>query len=66
MEQLKQTVEQKMQELVQIVPDNIFGYNDDTMSVITGKLVQKTGSMIAVAESCTGGNIAHLYTEIPA
>lgn len=65
MDELKQVVEQKIQELQQIIPDNIFGYNGDTISAITGKLLLKAGSMVAVAESCTGGNIAHLYTEIP-
>jgi len=65
MEELKTMVDQKVRELEQIIPDNIFGYNGDTISGITGKLLQKTGSFVATAESCTGGNIAHLYTEIP-
>lgn len=65
MDELRQVVEEKIKELQQIIPDNIFGYNGDTISGITGKLLLKTGSMISVAESCTGGNIAHLYTEIP-
>jgi nicotinamide-nucleotide amidase len=65
MEDLKQAVEQKVKELQQLIPDNIFGYNGDTISGITGKLLLKAGSAVSVAESCTGGNIAHLYTEIP-
>ena len=65
MEELKAVVDTKVRELEQIIPDNIFGYNGDTISGITGKLLQKTGSFVATAESCTGGNIAHLYTEIP-
>ncbi|RKD85046.1 competence/damage-inducible protein A [Mangrovibacterium diazotrophicum] len=65
MEELKALVDQKVRELEQLIPNNIFGYNNDTISGITGKLLQKTGSFVATAESCTGGNIAHLYTEIP-
>jgi len=65
MKELKAVIDAKVRELQQIIPDNIFGYNGDTISGITGKLLLKTGSLVAVAESCTGGNIAHLYTEIP-
>ncbi|WP_163714418.1 competence/damage-inducible protein A [Mangrovibacterium lignilyticum] len=65
MDELKEVVEARIRELETIIPDNIFGYNDDTISGITGKLLQQAGAMVAVAESCTGGNIAHLYTEVP-
>ncbi|WP_372771975.1 competence/damage-inducible protein A [Mangrovibacterium sp.] len=65
MDLLKQAVDEQIKELESIIPDHIFGYNDDTISAITGKLLQRTGSTISVAESCTGGNIAHRYTEVP-
>jgi len=65
MNELKDTVDRLVRELEKIIPEHIFGYNSDTLSGITGKLLQKTGALVSVAESCTGGTIAHLYTEVP-
>ena len=65
MSELKQLVDQRIRELETIIPDHIFGYNDDTLSSVTGQLLLKAGAMVATAESCTGGTIAHLYTQIP-
>lgn len=65
MEQLKPEVERQVRLLEQIIPDHIFGYNNDTLSAITGKLLTAAGTMVAVAESCTGGYIAHQYTAVP-
>ncbi|PTN08005.1 competence/damage-inducible protein A [Mangrovibacterium marinum] len=64
-DELKQTVDQQIGKLQELIPDHICGYNGDTLSEITGKLLTKASAMVAVAESCTGGNIAHLYTEVP-
>lgn len=65
MDILKTTVDKLVGELQEMLADNIFGYNGDTISTITGRMLQQLGGMVSVAESCTGGNIAHLYTEIP-
>ncbi|MGQ7870347.1 competence/damage-inducible protein A [Sunxiuqinia sp. sy24] len=45
-----------------IIPENIFGYNGDTLAGVTGKLLTRLDATLATAESCTGGNIAHLFT----
>jgi len=65
MDFLQQAVFERIRELETIIPDNIFGYNNDTISAITGNMLQKAGAMVGVAESCTGGMIAHMYTAIP-
>jgi len=43
----------------------IFGFDNDTVESIVGQLLQKKGCTLSTAESCTGGNIAHLITGIP-
>ena len=45
--------------------DHIFGENDDTLEAVVGKLLQKKKMTLAVAESCTGGRIANLLTDVP-
>lgn len=44
---------------------NIYGYDDDEIeSVIVRRLTEKKQTL-ALAESCTGGNIAHRITNVP-
>jgi nicotinamide-nucleotide amidase len=38
---------------------------DESMESILGKLLQSKGETMSTAESCTGGNIAHVLTSIP-
>jgi nicotinamide-nucleotide amidase len=44
---------------------NLFGRGDEVMEGVVGSLLRKKRSTLAVAESCTGGLIAHRITEIP-
>lgn len=43
----------------------IFGYDEEVLEDVLGKLLLETGLSIAVAESCTGGLIAARLTDIP-
>jgi nicotinamide-nucleotide amidase len=43
----------------------IWGENDDSLEIITGNLLTKLNYKIATAESCTGGLISKLFTDIP-
>jgi nicotinamide-nucleotide amidase len=43
----------------------IYGEGDDTLEMVVGRLLQKRGEILALAESCTGGLIAHLVTNVP-
>ncbi len=63
---LKDEVAAQIEKLKMIVPAaNIFGYNQDTLSGVTGKLLRDFHATVGVAESCTGGYIAHLITSDP-
>ncbi|OYT12260.1 MAG: competence/damage-inducible protein A [Bacteroidetes bacterium 4572_112] len=58
------TLEKHIYDLHQIIPDLIYGYNNDTLEGIVGQLLTSNNSTIATAESCTGGLIAHKLTSI--
>ena len=62
---LIQLLEKKIKKLVEIIPDHIFGYEEDTMAGNIGKILKDRGLSVSVAESCTGGNIAHFFTVNP-
>ncbi len=46
--------------------DVIYGEGDQTMAFLAGRALRKKGWRLALAESCTGGLIAHQLTSQPA
>ncbi len=51
--------------LLDIIPMHIFGYDDISLEKALGDTLKAKGLTVATAESCTGGNIAHLLTSVP-
>ena len=47
------------------IGDLIFGYDNDTIEQVVGKMLLERNLQLATAESCTGGNIAHFITSVP-
>ncbi|NQT76953.1 MAG: competence/damage-inducible protein A [Bacteroidetes bacterium] len=64
-EMLSKELDEKVKELGALIPELIFGYGEDTLEEVVGKLLKKQAKTLATAESCTGGYIAHLITSIP-
>jgi len=62
---LKAEVEKQISALKNIIPEYIFGFDNDTMAGIIGEKLTSLGCTLSVAESCTGGNIAHFITSNP-
>ncbi len=50
--------------LQKLIPDLIFGYDDETLELVVGRLLKQKEKTLATAESCTGGYLAHLLTSI--
>ena len=63
--ELQNLVEQQIQKLHKIIPNNIFGYNNETLAGVIGEMLKTKSKKLAVAESCTGGFISHLITSVP-
>lgn len=51
--------------LKDILGDAIYGFDEDTPQTVAGRLLMEKNATISVAESCTGGFLAHLFTSIP-
>ncbi len=51
-------------EIYQCLKDNIYGEKKETLESIVGKFLNKQKLTLAVAESCSGGLIAHQVTNI--
>lgn len=62
---LKQQVEEEIEKLKKIIPENIYGFDNETLAEVTGRLLVSNSASLALAESCTGGFISHLITSVP-
>lgn len=51
-------------EIESIAGEDYFGYDNDTLASVVGKLLQQKGQTVSVAESCTGGGLGAMLTEI--
>ncbi len=64
-ENIKIEVEKQRSSLVSLIQEYVYGYDDDTLESVAGNLLRQKGQKLALAESCTGGYIAHLITSVP-
>jgi nicotinamide-nucleotide amidase len=51
--------------VVEKIGNKVFSENGDSMERIVGTLLSRKKATLAVAESCTGGLIAHMLTNVP-
>jgi nicotinamide-nucleotide amidase len=64
-DKVSEEVERQVGKLYQIIPEIIYGENEELPEKVIGKLLKKNEQTVCTAESCTGGEIAHLLTSIP-
>lgn len=64
-EDVMQQVDSQISKLNKIIPDLIFGYENDTLEQVVGWLLKEKNLTLSTAESCTGGHLAHLITSVP-
>ena len=57
-------LEEHIQHLQKIIPNQIYGYEDDTMEGVVGQLLSEKNETVATAESCTGGAVAKMITSV--
>lgn len=52
-------------QLERLIPDLVYGYDEQSLEQVVGLLLRERGLMMGTAESCTGGYVAHLMTLVP-
>jgi nicotinamide-nucleotide amidase len=60
----KRLIEEEFYKLSAILENYVYGYEPDTLESVLGKLLLENGVTLAIAESCTGGRIAHRITSV--
>lgn len=60
----QQLIEPIASEIKKIAGEDYFGYNEDTIASVVGELLKQKKQTLTVAESCTGGGLGAILTEI--
>jgi len=60
----QQVIEKKEKELLEIIGPLVYGYEKDTLQLVIGDLLRGRGETVSIAESLTGGFLAHLITQV--
>ncbi|KJD33566.1 damage-inducible protein CinA [Tamlana nanhaiensis] len=57
-------VQQQIEQVLPLIKDEFFGYEDEdgNEEAVIGNRLTKIGKTLAIAESCTGGKLAELFT----
>lgn len=58
-------VNQKALELKNLLSDYFYGFDNETLPSIIGKILSENNLTLSIAESCSGGYLSHLITSIP-
>jgi nicotinamide-nucleotide amidase len=53
------------EQLKPVVGEYIFGYGEEDLETVLGRTLKERELTVAVAESCTGGFVSHLFTSVP-
>ncbi len=61
----KEAIKKLFEELESIIPEYLFGYDQDTLSSVIGELLKSRGLTIGTVESCTAGLLASYITQTP-
>jgi nicotinamide-nucleotide amidase len=62
---LEKNVQQKEEELKDLIGEHIYGSENENLAEVLGKALRKRKEKLGIAESCTGGYISHLITSVP-
>lgn len=63
--QAKTLIQETEAHINKILSDYIYGYDDDTVPIVLARILKERKLSIAFAESCTGGLLSKLMTDIP-
>lgn len=64
-EDMTKILESEIHKLNEIIPQYIFGTEDDTLEKAVGDLLKMKNATLSIAESCTGGYLSQRITSIP-
>jgi len=64
-EDMTRLLDREVEKLMKLIPEYFWGFDDEKLEAVVGKMLKEQGKSICTAESCTGGYIAHRITGVP-
>lgn len=64
-QQLRQDIAHQLASLMPLIDKYVYGFEQQTLEAVVAALLKQNNKTIAVAESCTGGYLAHSLTRQP-
>lgn len=64
LEQLQKDNQAEVDKVLPLIKEFVFGYDNDEMETVIGRLLKERSQTVATAESCTGGYVSHLITKV--
>jgi nicotinamide-nucleotide amidase len=64
-EQLTKDLEALTKSIQPFVASYIYGYGEESLEEVIGKILREKKLTLSIAESCTGGYLSHLITSVP-
>ena len=61
---LQEQLDEYIEKIKDKIGEYIFGYDNETIEEVLGKMLKERGLFLATAESCTGGMVAHMITSV--
>lgn len=58
-------IQAEIDRLQPFIPGEVYGEDQTTLAAVVGEILKARGQTLATAESCTGGYLAHLLTQVP-
>ena len=61
---LEVQVEDQFQKVLPTIQEYVYGFGNDELEEVVGRLLIKNKQTVSVAESCTGGYLGHQFTKV--
>jgi nicotinamide-nucleotide amidase len=62
---LQNEIEIAAEKLLPLAGEYVYGYGDETIEIVIGKMLRERKLTLSLAESCTGGYLSHMITSVP-
>ncbi|RIV20647.1 competence/damage-inducible protein A [Fibrisoma montanum] len=63
--QLDRELAALVDEVMPLIQQNVFGFDDDELESVVGRLLKSKNQTLSIAESCTGGFVSAQITKVP-
>lgn len=64
-ERIKMLIQEQIDQVLPTIEKYVYGFDDEEIPEAIGRILKERGQTLAIAESCTGGYLAHLTTSVP-